>query len=342
MSKNTQTLEEIANGEIVPGQGGPNAWLVRFGEGEYELVSKTAKHQLILEDDVLDRDSFEYGGVEVEVDFQNDSYTLSREGDEVRVPSEKHEHVLWSLHDEDGVRLNRLFDELHVPTVRKGMMDMMMPRFREAKTDIQKTDDGWLVAGDILVSWDASNHPVDVAETHVVRGGEAVEADVDKQAREIQFPDGRLARQPTVAAPHGTEYEVTEVELQFLTTVGLILGRGTPGLYDDDLSEYMQNSRIVGFTDARSGLHHGHSMDKHTLDMLGVTEEATSRLWYNSYDHAGVHELQVRRDEFESAPIEVFEDAANDSAEKWRKIESTSRKAPIPTSVRQDLEARYE
>ncbi|AGM11504.1 hypothetical protein M199_gp162 [Halogranum tailed virus 1] len=332
-------LSELAEAEIVPNQGGPNAWLVRFGEGDYDLVSKTAKHRLILEDGVLDRDSFEYGGVTVGVNFQNDEYTLERGGDEVRVPTEKHEHVLWSLHDEDGPRLNKLFDELHVPTVRQGVMDMLMPRFREAKTDIRKTEDGWLVSGDILVSWDGSNHPVDVGQTHVVRGGDAVVADEDKQAREINFS---LPSDTSVTLPNGTSTDLDEVEVKFLTTVGLILGRGTPGLYDDGLSQAIQDSRIVGFTDTKSGLHHGHGMSKHTLDMLGVTDEATERLWYNEYDHAGVHELYVRRNEFETAPIDVFEDAANDDPSKWSKIQNTSRKAPIPKSVRQDLESRYE
>lgn len=333
-------LSELAEAEIVPNQGGPNAWLVRFGEGDYDLVSKTAKHQLILEDGVLDRDSFEYGGVTVGVDFEADEYTLERDGNEARVPSEKQEHVLWSLHDEDGPRLNSLFDELHVPTVRQGLLDMLMPRFRENKADIRKTDDGWVVGGDILVSWDGSNHPVDVAQTHVVRGGDAVAADVEKEAREINFSYSGVDSLD-VTLPNGTSTELEEVEVDFLATVGLILGTGGTDLYDDALSTVIENSNIVGFTDTRSGLHHGHSMGKHTLDMLGVTDDASDRLWYNSYDHAGVHEMKVRRDEFENAPIDVFEDAENDDASKWQKIENTSRKAPIPKSVRRDLEARY-
>lgn len=340
MSENGYTLRELAEAEVVPNQGGPNAWLVRFGEGEYELVNKSAKNTLLVKDEVSIEDSAEYGGILVDFDLENDDiYLVNEDGTEVRVPSNKHEHVLWSVHDEDGPRLNRLFDELHVPTVRQGVLDMLMPRFRENKTDIRKTEEGWLVGGDILVSWDASNHPVDVAQTHIVRGGEAVEADEDREAREISF---EISDSTEVTLPNGTATDLTEVEMEFLTTVGLILNAGATDLYDDGLTESIENSRIVGFTDTKSGLHHGHGMQKHTLDMLGVTDEATERLWYNEYDHAGVHELYVRRNEFETAPIDVFEDAANDDPSKWRKIENTSQKAPIPKNVRRDLESRYE
>lgn len=334
----TFDLNELANAEIVPNQGGPNAWLVRFGENDYRPVNKSAKNRLILEEDVLDRDSFEYGGVTVAVDFQTDDYVLNRDGQTVRIPNEKQEHVLWALRDEDGPRLNKLFDELHVPTVRTGLMDMLMPRFRQRKSEIRKTDDGWVVNGDILVAWDATNSPVDVEQTHIVRGGEAVAADTSKEARDIRFD---ISDDTEVTLPNGATTNLDEVEMKFLTTVALILGRGDSGLYGDGLSESIQDSHITAFTDTKSGLHHGHSMGKHTLDMLGVTDEAMERLWYNEYDHAGVHEMKVRRSEFENAPIDVFEDAANNDAQKWRKIQSTSEKAPIPKSVRSDLEARY-
>lgn len=339
MSENDYSLEELNNAEIVPNQGGPNAWLVRFGEEDYDLVNKTAKNRLIIKDGVLDREQFRYDGVTVDVDFENDRYELTRDGNSVTVPPEKHEHVLWSLYDEDGPRLNRIFDELHVPTVRQGVMDMLMPRFREHRTDVQKTERGWLVGGDILVEWDGSNHPVDVGQTHVVRGGEAVAADTEKQAREVNFD---LSDETEVTLPNGTSTDLNDVEMKFLTTVGLILDAGATDLYDDGLSQTIEDSHIVGFTDTKSGLHHGHSMDKHTLDDLGVTDEAIDRLWYNEYDHTGVHELNVRRQEFENAPISVFEDAPNDSANKWRMIESTSQKAPIPKRIRRDLEERYE
>ena len=334
-----RTLRKLANGEIVPDMGGPNAWLVRFGEGDYDTVNKSGKHTLLLKKDVAIEDSVSYGGIMVDYDLDSDDVFLHDGDNEVRVPDNKHEGVLWAVYDEDGPRLRRIFGELHVPTVRQGLMDMLMPRFRDDDTDIVKTGEGWLLNGDILVSWDASNSPVNNVDTHVVSGGEAVRTDADKEAREIRFdlPDER-----TVALPNGTRTALDEVEMKFLTSVALILGQRQTGLYDDGLTDAINNSSVVAFTDTKSGLHHGHGLQKHTLDDLGVTDEAIDRLWYNEYDHTGVHELYVRREEFENAPIDVFEDTVNTDARKWQKMEQTSRKAPIPKHVRSDLESRYE
>ncbi len=334
-----RTLSELANAEIVPDMGGPNAWLVRFGEGDYDTVNKSGKHTLLLKKDVAIEDTVTHGGVTVNYKLDADSITLQRDGNEVRVPDAKHEGVLWALYDEDGPRLNKLFDELHVPTVRQGLMDMLMPRFRNGDTDIIKTGEGWLLNGDILVSWDATNSPVNNVDTHVVSGGEAVRADADKEAREIRFD---LPGESTVALPNGTRTSLDDVEMKFLTSVALILGQGQTGLYDDGLSTAIADSSVVAFTDTKSGLHHGHGLRKHTLSDLSVTAEAIDRLWYNEYDHTGVHELYVRREEFENSPIDVFEDTDNRDVRKWQKIQETSGMAPIPKHVRNDLESRYE
>lgn len=332
-----RSLQELANAEIAEGHGGENSMLVRFGENDYELINKSPKHRLVVKRDVLDRDEFTYGDVTVDVDLQRDEYTLSCDGREIRVPPEKHEHVLWALYDEDGPRLNKLFDALYVPTVREGLMDNYMPRYR-ANDEIRKTDDGWIVEDDVLVSWDADNHPIDVTQTYVIKHGEAVEADHSRTAREIEFPE--ILGPVNAVAPHGQTYELREVEAQFLATVALLDG-GAKSVYDDGLYHYVESCEIEAFTDSKSGLHHNHDVDKHSLEDLNVTQDAIDRLWYNEYDHTGVHELALRQDEFEDAPIDVFEDAPNDSTQKWNMIERTREKAPIPGEVRDDLEARY-
>ena len=333
-----RTLSELANAEIVPDMGGPNGWLVRFGEGDYDTVNKCAKNRLILEGEVNLQDTVSYGGIMVDFDLEADEISLHDGENEVRVPASKHENVLWAVRDGDGQRLRSLFDELYVPTVRQGLMDMLMPRFRTNSEAIRKTGEGWLISGDILVSWDGTNHPVNVAQTHVVSGGSTVEAEEDKEAREINFA---LSDDSAVQLPNGTTTSLDEVEMEFLTSVALILGQGQSGLYDDGLSESIRDSNIVGFTDTKSGLHHGHGLRKHTLGQLGVTDAAADRLWYNDYDHTGVWEMAVREDEFKTAPIEVFEDAPNDDPSKWQKIHNTKEKAPIPKHVRSDLESRY-
>lgn len=333
-----RNLSELANAEIVPDMGGSNSWLVRFGENDYDTINKSGKNTLLVKGDVDITDSVTHDGITVDFDLEEDEIFLTDGENEVRVPAENHENVLWAVYDEDGFRLNKLHDELHVPTVRQGLMDMLMPRFRQAESDIIKTGKGWLIDDNILVGWDASNSPVDISETHVVSGGEAVPADEDKEAREIAFD---LPDESTVALPNGTKTDLDEVEMKFLTTVGLIQDTPQTSLYDDGLADAIRDSRVVGFTDTESGLHHGHSIDKHRIQDLGVTDEAAERLWYNDYDHAGVWELALRKDEFINAPIDVFEDAPNHSEKKWQAIESTKENAPIPQHVRGDIEARY-
>jgi len=336
-----RTLSELANAEIVPDMGGPNAWLVRFGEGDYDTVNKSGKHTLLLKKDVAIEDTATHGEVTVDYSLDTDDITLRRDGDEVRVPDNKHEGVLWAVYDEDGPRLERIFESLHVPTVRQGLMDMLMPRFRTDASEITKTGEGWLLNGDILVSWDATNSPVNVAQTHVVSGGSTVEADEDKEAREITFSFSGVSSLD-VKLPNGTTTELQEVEAKFLTSVALILGRGTPGLYDDALETVIEQSNIVGFTDTKSGLHHGHSESKHRIQHLGVTEKCADMLWSNANDHTPLHEMALREQELKNAPIDVFEDAPNDDPSKWRKIHSTREKAPIPKNIHTQLEEQFE
>jgi hypothetical protein len=332
-------LSELANGEIVPEMGGPNAWLVRFGEGDYDTVNKSGKNTLLLKGDVASNGSESYGGIEVNFDLDSDDITISDGSDSVRVPSIKQEDTLQAVFDGDGERLQETFDEVHVPTVRQGLMDMLMPRFRDEGSRIRKTDGGWLLNDDIMVNWDATNSPANIRDTHVVSGGSTVIAEDDKEAREISFD---IADEKTIDLPNGTETELTDVEAEFLTSVGLILGQDEPGGYVDCISNAISASEIVGFTDTKSGLHHSHGLNKHTLQEIGVTDEAAQRLWYNDYDHTGVHEMYIRRDEFENAPIDVFTDAPNRSAKKWRQMKKTSQQAPIPKQVRSDLQSRYE
>lgn len=337
-----RTLSELANAEIVPDMGGPNAWLVRFGEEDYDTVNKSGKNSLLVKDKVSIADTVSYGGIMVDFNLQSDDITLHDGDNGVRVPSGKHESVLWAVYDEDGPRLEKLFNELYTPTVRKGLMDQFMPRFRQEKNEIQKSEDGWLVRGDILVSWDGSNHPVSVSDTHVVRGGDAVPADEDKEAREIQMPSGFDSTDEfEVTAPDGRTFTLDGVEVRFLTTVGLILDRN-PSHYDDALSSTIERSEIVGFTDTKSGLHHGHSEGKHQIQDLGVTDECADMLWSNANDHTPLHEMSLREKELKNAPIDVFEDAPNDDPSKWQKIHNTKEKAPIPKHIRRQLKQQFE
>jgi hypothetical protein len=217
-------------------------------------------------------------------------------------------------------------------------MDMLTPRFRQEKSEIRKTGDGWLLNGDILLSWDASNSPVNVAQTHVVQGGNTVEADTEKQARDISF---NLSDDTEVKLPNGTTTELTEVEMKFLTSAGVIVGNN-PSHYNDGLHESIENSHVNGFIDTKSGLYHGHSEGKHRIQDLGVTDECANMLWSNENDHTPLHEMALREQELKNSPIDVFVDAPNDDESKWSKIHSTREMAPIPKHIRRRIEKQFQ
>lgn len=341
MAQDNRSLEELANAEIVPEKDSGNTWLVRFGENDYDHVNKTGKNTLILKDDVLDRDSFTFGGVTVEVDWESGEYRLTDGSRSAEVPPDKEENVLWSIYDEDGDRLNRLLEEFYEERVRVGVMDWFMPRFRAAResNNLRKVEGGWLVNESVLVRWDGSNEIATDVQTHRVTGG-GTQATDGSEARSFDFGD--VPSSETVETPGDREIELTETELRFLATVEAVLEEEGYGSGNGDtVGMLVDRATVNGFTDEKSGLFHGHGLQKHTLDMLGVTAETSEKLHFNSHDHAGVHELAHRRQEFEHAPFAVFEDVVNEDPDMWEKIENTREMAPIPQQVRDSLDQMY-
>jgi len=334
MTTTTYRLEDLANAEIVPNQGGENAWLVRFDNDTYDLVSKTTKHRLIIEDDVLNQSRFTIGDYTIGVDWDNDVYTMRKAGvsDTVTVPATAHTELLLAIRHGDTLSAEAVFDEHHVPTVRRGLVNMLMPRFTEKGVDIARTDAGWIVEGEILVRWDASNEIFGATQTFEVSGDDVTSSSTPTPAREFwfSFPENR-----DVVLPNGETTALDEVELAFLATVGHI--GETQTNVDDAIAESIRESKTVAFTDTLSGLYHRHAMDKHTLSMLDVTDEAAAQLEYHDYDHAGVHEMWHRRSEFENADFDVFTTGANDSVSHWQEIDNARQMAPIPQTVKSKL-----
>ena len=256
--------------------------------------------------------------------------------DTVTVPATAHTELLLAIRHDDALSAEAVFDEHHVPTVRRGLVNMLMPRFTEKGVDIARTDAGWIVEGEILVRWDASNEIFGATQTFTVSGDDVTASSTPTPAREFwfSFPENR-----EIVLPNGETTELDTVELQFLTAVGHI-GKTQTGV-DDAIAESIRETKTVAFTDTRSGLYHRHAMDKHTLSMLDVTDDAVAQLEYHDYDHAGVHELYEHRDEFQNADTATFKNASNGSARKWEQIDKVRRAAPIPKSVKQDLKQRY-
>lgn len=359
------SIDELRDAEIVPNQGGPNAWLVRFGESDYRTVPRTPKHRLLLETDVLQRaeggdthriteDGDTVAHVTFTADVDADRYHLTVDGRRINVPADYEDQILNAYADDDWLGLMSLHETIVDNRVRVGLMDRFMPRFAEAREDgrLRKGEDGWVVDETFIVQWNGENYLTEQVDTHVVSGGDAVRADESKEARQLEFD---IPDDVTVRDPSGNDVDLSSREARFLATVECLLN---PDEYltsaeadyveravenvQDPIASLARTATVSGFTDEKSGLYHGHGLRKHTLDMLGVTDEATERLFYNDFDHAGVHEMYARRSEFENAPFDVFEDASNDDAGKWERIEATSRKAPIPSDVRADIDSRFQ
>lgn len=361
------TIAELREAEIVPEQGGPNAWLVRFGESDYRMVPRTPKHRLLLETDlleraeggdtkVLDRDDGAQDHVTFTADVDSDSYHLTVNGNRLKVPSDFENEVLEAYADEDFAELRRVHQDIVENRVRVGLMDRFMPRFADARDDnrLRKAGDGWVIDDTFIVQWNGENYLTEQVGTHIVESGEAVRADEEHPAREITFdiPDDEVE----VDVPNTVDATVTlsAREARFLATAECLLN---PQEYltdveadwvedavesvQDPIASLARTAQVSGFTDEKSGLYHGHGLQKHTLSDLGVTDEAIDMLHYNSFDHTGVWEMAVREQEFKNAPFNVFEDAANDDSSKWQKIRNTKDKAPIPSDVKQSLQQMY-
>ncbi len=342
------TYDDLREAEVVPSHSGEGVYLVRLGENDYVSVPNTGLTTLALHDDVFDSfdgdgsafdgdGSTELGSVTVEVDFDADEVVLERGGDTARIPEDKHENVFYAVHDRDMARLTDLFEEHYTPTVRRGVMDWFLPRFRK-DDEVRQTDEGWLLNDEVLLRWDGSNEVADPSlDTHVVRGGSTKQQDIGREAYSVSFD---LDKPVEATTPAGRMYMLDAVEAEFLVTVGLVLEQN-PHHYSDDLWLSIDDSSIDAFTDTKSGIRHGHSKKKHRLRDLGVTTDTIEKLYYNEHDHAGVVELAYREQEFRNAPFGVFERAANDDDGMWQKINDTKENAPVPHEVNESLEAMY-
>jgi len=115
---------------------------------------------------------------------------------------------------------------------------------------------------------------------------------------------------------------------------------------DDVIEDLTDQAEVTGFTDSKTGIHHGssrHDFQKHDVTDLNVTDDVRDMLWSNPYDHAAVHEMLLRKQEFVNNPdISVFKDRDDDSDSwKWDEIEKTSENAPIPPEVRDKLDRMF-
>lgn len=337
-----RTLAEIANAEVSERGSTNEQWLCIFGENDVELLPKNGLNTVLLKTDFYSEDNGErtIGDITVSADLDEDKIELVQGSNSVSIPADKHEHVLWSVYDDDEERLKDIFAEHFEQTVRKGVMDWFLPLFRDAREEglLEMTEDGWIIDNEIVVKWNATNKPVEIDQAVTPEGNFY---DNNREAREIEMsvpPAGEH-----VETPFGKEEHLTETEIEFLTTVHYILSR-EHGHENDDcpFEQYVADDYVSGFTDTKSGIYHAHEIQKHTLDELNVTDDIIERLWANKHDHTAVWEMAIRQDELIEAPVDVFTDVADDDEQRWRKIHDTKEIAKIPQGVKQSLLEMYE
>jgi hypothetical protein len=110
------------------------------------------------------------------------------------------------------------------------------------------------------------------------------------------------------------------------------------------------NAAVTDFT-SMAGIQHRHGPyatdmgareHKHDLrERWNVTDEAIINAGFvsESFDHAAVHELWMRRFQLREADYPVFNDVPNDDRSRWQKIGTFVRNnpAPIPEPVERNL-----
>lgn len=372
MTQEDRTLEEMSNAEVVPELSGPEQYYLRFGADDYGFVSKTERNKALVETEILNKVQ---GGLSLvgrdgeevlfDADFQADEYVITVDGDERIVPREYEGDALAAVRTEDGARLAELHAQIVSTQVRRDVVGEYLERyvlsdsnsleamnFGDDAARVEVTREGWVIDDTFLVQWDGDNYLVNNIQVHVRDGNRTVEADESKQAREFSFE--AIDGPESVEAPDGDVYELDEREQRFLASVEALLAPHTylgeeaardvedmRQFNDDTLTAIAASANCQTFTDETDGLHHNHSLQKHRLQDLGVTDETVERLHHRGDGHSGVHELALRESEFRNADFEVFSDAPNDDASKWRKINNTREDAPIPERVRRNLNEMF-
>lgn len=83
--------------------------------------------------------------------------------------------------------------------------------------------------------------------------------------------------------------------------------------------------------DLASGLIHFHGIDKHTTRAtFNTNQRVVDDFHHSGFDHAGVHELAYREDEFRNADDPVFYDTDNDDDERWGGDQLDDLECPSP------------
>lgn len=358
-----RTTEEKLNAEIIgrSPRDDPDVYLVQYPDGEQVYEPSTPTNVALFEEDLYvhvqgytDLGTINDAHVELEADVEGRSYTIIVDDNEIPVPEDKIEDVIQAFRTgSPGDQLLDLYDGIVAGQVRRRIVEKFLDRFPEDR--IEQTPEGWEIDDTFVVTYEAENYLLDLDPTDPYSN----ETDESKQA---VYLDIDASRNRQIRTPDGESVELDPKEQVFLTTVeGLLYPEDYFGaelvddiqqhksdaeMMDDMVEDLADQATVTGYTDSKTGIHHGsddHSFQKHDVRDLNVTDDVRDKLWSNPYDHASVHELLLRKQEFvENPDIDVFEDRDDDADQwKWDKIEETSENAPIPPKVRDKLDRMF-
>jgi len=360
-----RSSDEKLNAEVIATSGpagDPDVYLVEYADGEQVYEPATPTNVALFEDGLFEQvqghSEFQQIStgitVELDADVLNRNYVLTVDGTEIPVPSDRIESVLNAFQGgEAGSNLYGLYEDIIEGQVRRHVVERFIDRFPEDR--VEQTPEGWVVDETFVVTYEGTNHLTDLDPTDPYSN----ETDESKQA---VYLDINATEDRGIVAPDGERVELTPLEQEFITQVeGLLYPEDYFGVelvdeiqqhktegevLDDVIEDLTEQASVTGFTDSKTGIHHGssnHDFRKHDVRDLNVTEEVRDKLWSNPYDHAGVHELLLRKQEFINNPdIDVFTDRDDDSDSwKWNEIEKTSENAPIPPEVRDKLDRMF-
>ncbi len=269
---------------------------------------------------------------------------------------------------EAGENLFGLYQDLIANRVRRGTVERFVNWFPIDRVEI--TDSGWIIDDTFLITYEAENYSLDDVQTHKVSGGEVVEADEEHQF--VEFEPTISVQAEEFEVPGSSDQEIlSEKEQFFLATVQKFVdtedsvgGRFAAEVRKEKrrVSDEAQTAqavvdlanslRVKSFRDARSGLVHRHGLNKHTLTAsFSISQDVIDMMHYSSFDHAGVHEILARREEFEDKAqsdeeFEIFrdidrEDEPDDYEGRWDRIDSVSEDAIIPDLIRNEIIDRF-
>lgn len=346
-----------------PNSRNPDVFLIQYPDAdEPQYEPGTPMNQALFGQGLFSEidgvSAFDYNGtpIELDADVSNDTYRVSVGGYTARIPSEQADEIAEAFQSNaTGEKLYELYNDVISGQVRRPVVSDFLDRYPDDRIEV--TEDGWVVDDTFLVTYEGTNHLVDVdpadprsSNPDYDSSKQAVYLDVDARGeRDLQTPSGE-----TVTASELEQEFLTQVEVLLYpeTYVGVELvdeieqHKAEGQMLGDAIEDLTEQADVTGFTDSKTGNHHGstgHSFDKHKLsDGFNVTEDVVDLLWSHEYDHAGVHELLLRKQEFIARPdVDVFEDVPDDNASRWSRIESTKESAPILPRTQQKLDEMY-